>query len=171
MPKSTKDDLKKRSASNVNCNDLNNVIPSQQAILNHPELSVCDITYTYSQETEAITHDDMGTLEISRRVLEQSGMDPEDVDFFEAHGTGTAIGDVVEIDSIADTYSRRTATSKRKLRIGSVKSNLNHTESTSGLAGLWQSWLARSAECSGIRFRRVLFGTGVRLGHLLSAAA
>ena len=74
--------------------------------------------------------------ELSRRVLEQSGVDPEDVDFFEAHGTGTAIGDVVEINSIADTYSRQRATSKHKLRIGSVKSNLNHTESTSGLAGL-----------------------------------
>ena len=74
--------------------------------------------------------------ELSRRVLEQSGVDPEDVDFFEAHGTGTAIGDVVEINSIAECYSKRTATSKRMLRIGSVKSNLNHTESTSGLAGL-----------------------------------
>ena len=70
LPKSTKYDLKKRSASNVNCNDLNNVIPSQQAILNHPESSVCDITYTYSQETEAITHDDMGTLEISGSSLD-----------------------------------------------------------------------------------------------------
>lgn len=70
MPKSTKYDLKKRSASNVNCNDLNNVIPSQQAILNHPESSVCDITYTYSQETEAITHDDMGTLKISGSSLD-----------------------------------------------------------------------------------------------------
>lgn len=70
MPKSTKYDLKKRSASNVNCNDLNNVIPSQQAILNHPESSVWDITYTYSQETEAITHDDMGTLEISGSSLD-----------------------------------------------------------------------------------------------------
>ncbi len=74
--------------------------------------------------------------ELSRRVLEQSGVNPEDVDFFEAHGTGTAIGDVVEVDSIAETYSRQTAKSTRKLRIGSVKSNLNHTESTSGLAGL-----------------------------------
>ena len=74
--------------------------------------------------------------ELSRRVLERSGVDPEDVDFFEAHGTGTAIGDVVESSSIADTYSRQRATSKHKLRIGSVKSNLNHTESTSGLAGL-----------------------------------
>ena len=74
--------------------------------------------------------------ELSRRVLEQSGVSPEDVDFFEAHGTGTAIGDVVEVNSIAETYTRLGTKSTRKLRIGSVKSNLNHTESTSGLAGL-----------------------------------
>ena len=71
--------------------------------------------------------------ELSKIVLEQSGVNPEDVDYFEAHGTGTAIGDVVEVTSIADTYTRQTT---QKLRIGSVKSNINHTESTSGLAGL-----------------------------------
>ena len=74
--------------------------------------------------------------QLSRSVLEQSGVAAEDVDYFEAHGTGTAIGDVVEVNSIADTYSNLAANSSRKLRIGSVKSNLNHTESTSGLAGL-----------------------------------
>ena len=74
--------------------------------------------------------------ELSRIVLEKSGVNPEDVDFFEAHGTGTAIGDVAEVNSIAETYTRRTAKSTQKLRIGSVKSNFNHTESTSGLAGL-----------------------------------
>ena len=73
---------------------------------------------------------------LSRMVLEQSGLNPEDVDFFEAHGTGTAIGDVIEITSIADTYTRGTTNPARKLKVGSVKSNLNHTESTSGLAGL-----------------------------------
>ena len=74
--------------------------------------------------------------ELSRRVLEQSGVNPEDVDYFEAHGTGTAIGDVVEANSIAETYTRGRGKPARKLRVGSVKSNLNHTESTSGLAGL-----------------------------------
>ena len=69
-------------------------------------------------------------------VLEQSGLAPEDVDYFEAHGTGTAIGNVVEVTSIADTYTRGTGNLTRLLRIGSVKSNLNHTESTSGVAGL-----------------------------------
>ena len=74
--------------------------------------------------------------ELSRMVLEKSGLNPEDVDYFEAHGTGTAIGDVIEVTSIADTYTRGHGKPTRKLRIGSVKSNLNHTESTSGLAGL-----------------------------------
>ena len=74
--------------------------------------------------------------ELSRLVLEQSGINPEDVDYFEAHGTGTAIGDVIEATSIADTYTRGHGQPTRKLKVGSVKSNLNHTESTSGLAGL-----------------------------------
>ena len=74
--------------------------------------------------------------QLSRMVLEQSGLNPEDVDYVEAHGTGTAIGDVIEATSIADTYKRGTTDPARKLKVGSVKSNLNHTESTSGLAGL-----------------------------------
>jgi len=74
--------------------------------------------------------------ELSRTVLQHSGVSPEEVGYFEAHGTGTAIGDVIEVTSIADTYTIGTTDPTRKLRIGSVKSNLNHTESTSGLAGL-----------------------------------
>ena len=74
--------------------------------------------------------------ELSRMVLEQSGVRAEDVDYLEAHGTGTAIGDVVEVTSIANTYTKETTNPTRNLRIGSVKSILNHTESTSGLAGL-----------------------------------
>ena len=71
--------------------------------------------------------------ELFKTVLEQTGLNPGEVDYLEAHGTGTAIGDVIEVTSIADVYTRGTT---RQLKIGSVKSNLNHTESTSGLAGL-----------------------------------
>ena len=71
--------------------------------------------------------------ELFKVVLEQTGLNPEEVDYLEAHGTGTAIGDVIEVTSIGEVYTRGT---KRQLKIGSVKSNLNHTESTSGLAGL-----------------------------------
>lgn len=74
--------------------------------------------------------------ELSKVVLERAGVSAEDISYIEAHGTGTAIGDEVEVTSIAETYSRGTTSLTRELRIGSVKSNLNHTESTSGLAGL-----------------------------------
>ena len=74
--------------------------------------------------------------ELSKVVLERAGISAEDISYIEAHGTGTAIGDEVEVTSIAETYLRGTTSLTRELRIGSVKSNLNHTESTSGLAGL-----------------------------------
>ena len=74
--------------------------------------------------------------ELSKMVLERAGVNAEDISYVEAHGTGTAIGDEVEVTSIAETYSRGITRLTRELRIGSVKSNLNHTESTSGLAGL-----------------------------------
>ena len=75
-------------------------------------------------------------VQLSRWVLEQSGVTAEDVDYLEAHGTGTAVGDLVEVTSLAETYTGRATQSIKELRIGSVKSNINHTESTSGLAGL-----------------------------------
>ncbi|EDO36949.1 predicted protein, partial [Nematostella vectensis] len=71
-----------------------------------------------------------------RMVLERSGLQAKDVDYVEAHGTGTAIGDVVETTSISEAYCESIPHHSRVLRVGSVKSNLNHTESTSGLAGL-----------------------------------
>lgn len=74
--------------------------------------------------------------ELSKSVLEETGLDAADIEYVEAHGTGTAIGDFVEASSIASTYCDKNAVSQRILRVGSVKSNLNHTESASGLAGL-----------------------------------
>lgn len=74
--------------------------------------------------------------QLSQQVLEDSGLDVDDVEYLEAHGTGTAIGDVVEVKSVSKTYCSKASGNRRVLRIGSVKSNLNHTESSSGLAGL-----------------------------------
>ena len=74
--------------------------------------------------------------ELSEEVLEEAGINAFDIEYVEAHGTGTAIGDVVETASIAKTYCGKAAVNLRTLRIGSVKSNLNHTESASGLTGL-----------------------------------
>ena len=68
-----------------------------------------------------------------QRVLQESGLSKDDIQYIEAHGTGTAVGDVVEMSSLAAVYGN---SNKRILRLGSVKSNINHTESTAGLAGL-----------------------------------
>ena len=76
-----------------------------------------------------------GQQSLSQDLMASSGIRPEDIQYVEAHGTGTIIGDRVETESIANVYSNMRPTNN-PLRIGSVKSNINHTESTSGLAGL-----------------------------------
>ncbi|XP_028418845.1 uncharacterized protein LOC114544389 [Dendronephthya gigantea] len=73
-----------------------------------------------------------------RRVLQESGLTKDDITYVEAHGTGTAVGDVVEMGSLSTVYGN---SGKRLLRVGSVKSNVNHTESTAGLAGLIKTCL------------------------------
>jgi len=67
------------------------------------------------------------------RVYEQSGIDPEAIDYFEAHGTGTAVGDPIEAHAIGMALGQKR---KKPLLIGSIKSNLGHLESASGVAGL-----------------------------------
>ena len=69
-----------------------------------------------------------------RSALEDAGVAPDDVDYIEAHGTGTAAGDPVEIETIGRVMA--TGTRRRPCAIGSVKTNLGHTESAAGVAGL-----------------------------------
>jgi acyl transferase domain-containing protein/NADPH:quinone reductase-like Zn-dependent oxidoreductase/acyl carrier protein/SAM-dependent methyltransferase len=71
--------------------------------------------------------------ELMGRVLERSGLTPADIDYLEAHGTGTRIGDPIEAGAIGTVYGRKRAA---KLPIGSIKSNLGHMEAASGMAGL-----------------------------------
>ena len=79
--------------------------------------------------------------ELVRSVYKATEMSPLDVDYVEAHGTGTIAGDTIETKSIANTF---TAKGRRKssLFMGSVKSNLGHLESSSGIAGLIKTVLA-----------------------------
>lgn len=56
------------------------------------------------------------------------------VDFVEGHGTGTGVGDPVEIQALGRTFG--SARRDRKVLIGSVKSNIGHLEGASGLASV-----------------------------------
>lgn len=71
--------------------------------------------------------------ELMRAVLTRSGLDPDDVDFIEAHGTGTPAGDPVEAASIGTVYGTGR---QQPIPISSVKANFGHLEPASGMAGL-----------------------------------
>src|ERR1700684_2874223 len=75
-----------------------------------------------------------GQEALLRGAFANANIDPSTMDYIEAHGTGTLVGDPVEIETIGrvvDAPGRR-----RPCSIGSVKTNIGHTESASGVAGL-----------------------------------
>ncbi len=72
-------------------------------------------------------------------VYSSAGIDPDRLAFVEAHGTGTQAGDPIELSALGKSLARhRTA----PLPIGSVKTNLGHLETASGMAGLIKTILA-----------------------------
>ena len=68
-----------------------------------------------------------------------SGVDLDRLAFFEAHGTGTPVGDPIEAGAIGETIARRRS---KPLLIGSIKTNIGHMEAASGLGGLLKAMLA-----------------------------
>ncbi|PKM94865.1 MAG: hypothetical protein CVU84_08035 [Firmicutes bacterium HGW-Firmicutes-1] len=68
-------------------------------------------------------------------VLKKTGLDPRTLGYIEAHGTGTALGDPIEITGLAKAFSEFTQ-DKNFCSIGSVKSNIGHLESAAGIAGI-----------------------------------
>lgn len=72
--------------------------------------------------------------QLMMEVYQESGVNPADVVYFEAHGTGTPVGDPQEINAVTDVFC--TAERKAPLLIGSVKSNMGHAECASGCCAL-----------------------------------
>ncbi|PGH10855.1 hypothetical protein AJ79_05215 [Helicocarpus griseus UAMH5409] len=74
-----------------------------------------------------------------RNVYTDARLDPHETLYVEAHGTGTTAGDKAEAQALGNVFSEKSRA--RKLYVGSVKTNVGHTEASSGLAGLIKSVL------------------------------
>lgn len=70
-----------------------------------------------------------------RAALSQAGLTPDDVNYIEAHGTGTPLGDPIEMQSLVEVF-RRNGDNDAPVYVTSVKANIGHTETVSGVAGL-----------------------------------
>ena len=73
--------------------------------------------------------------QVIRSAWKNAGIDPETITYIEAHGTGTELGDVVEVEGITKAFEEHTMC-RQFCGIGSVKSNYGHMEAAAGLLGL-----------------------------------
>ncbi len=79
--------------------------------------------------------------DVLRRAYKDAGIDPRTVDYIEAHGTGTILGDPIEAEALGRVVGKGRAADKPAL-LGAVKSNVGHLESAAGAASLAKMVLA-----------------------------
>ena len=78
---------------------------------------------------------------VLRAAYDQAGVSPTQVQYIEAHGTGTKLGDPVEMEALATVLSPHRSPD-RICTVGSVKTNIGHAETAAGVAGLIKVALA-----------------------------
>ncbi len=76
---------------------------------------------------------------VIRQALDNGGIGAAQVSYVEAHGSGTVLGDPIEVEALGAVYGQHRPT---PLLIGSVKTNIGHLESAAGVAGLMKAVLA-----------------------------
>lgn len=79
-----------------------------------------------------------GQAEVIRTAHGIAGVEPESISYIEAHGTGTEIGDPIEIAALTEVFKG----SRTRCAIGAVKSNFGHLDAAAGVAGLIKTTLA-----------------------------
>lgn len=72
--------------------------------------------------------------EVIEKAMKDAGVLPSEISYIEAHGTGTKLGDPIEIEGLEKVFGKQQE--GKKCYIGSLKSNIGHLESASGVAGI-----------------------------------
>ncbi|KAJ8127949.1 hypothetical protein O1611_g5687 [Lasiodiplodia mahajangana] len=80
-----------------------------------------------------------GQEAVIRKAMSRAGLTPDDITFVECHGTGTKVGDAIEVDALSRVFQR---TEKNPLLIGAVKSNVGHSEAASGISSIIKTTFA-----------------------------
>jgi len=94
-------------------------------------------------EGVAVNHDGRGLTittpsavaqqKMLNKAIQDANVDPQDIQYIETHGTGTSLGDYIEVSALSNVFSRN---KKNPLYIGSIKTNIGHLGAVAGLAGL-----------------------------------
>lgn len=104
-----------------------------------------------------------------QRAYRRAGYGIDSVTYFEGHGTGTTLGDEVELRTLMD--ARRDANAQTPAAIGSIKANIGHTKAAAGAAGLIKTSLALHCQLlppnSGLRHPHKLFQQNIPLLRVL----
>lgn len=93
-------------------------------------------------------------VDLLREAYRCANVSPKDIQYIEAHGTGTQLGDPIEVDAIAKVLAEGRGQGSY-CAVGSVKTNIGHTESAAGVAGIIKTALAihRRALPASIHYR------------------
>ncbi len=117
--------------------------PLQQAVQDHDTIHAVikgsAVNHDGSSAGMTVPNAD-AQADLVEQAWKQSGVDPQTIRFIEAHGTGTKIGDPIEIDGLSKAFARYTHETQF-CAVGSVKTNFGHLDNAAGLLGLVKSVL------------------------------
>ncbi len=77
-----------------------------------------------------------GQMEAIERAWKKSGLDINCLTELEAHGTGTRLGDPIEVESFEESYRKMNGGSGREVHLTSIKGNIGHLNANAGIAGI-----------------------------------
>lgn len=83
-----------------------------------------------------------GQVRCIQDALQNAKIDPTNIEFVEAHGTGTIVGDPIEVAALASGYKFQDHNKSSFCALGSIKANIGHADTASGMAGFIKTSLA-----------------------------